>query len=146
MSEQNNPNQDVIDEFRTNGGKVSRALGGFLANTTVLLLTSIGAKSGQRRTTPLMYVPDGKRLVIVASKAGAPTNPDWYHNLLANPVATVEVGTERFQVRASVTDEPERSRLFAKMVEMMPGFTEYERATTRKIPVFALERTDQASA
>jgi deazaflavin-dependent oxidoreductase (nitroreductase family) len=129
-------NQNIIAEFRANGGKV----GGYFANSSLLLLTTTGAKSGQPRVTPLAYVTDGDRLIIIASKAGAPTNPDWYHNLLAHPVATVEVGSERFQVRASVVDEPERSRLYAKMVEKMPGFAEYERKTTRKIPVVALER------
>jgi deazaflavin-dependent oxidoreductase (nitroreductase family) len=129
-------NQNIIAEFRANGGKV----GGYFANSSLLLLTTTGAKSGQPRVTPLAYLTDGDRLIIIASKAGAPTNPDWYHNLLAHPVATVEVGSERFQVRASVVDEPERSRLYAKMVEKMPGFAEYERKTTRKIPVVALER------
>ena len=140
MSQYTNFNQSTIDEFRSNNGKV----GGYFANATLLLLTTVGAKSGQSRTTPVAYVTDGDRLVIVASKGGAPSHPDWYYNLLANPVATVEVGTERFGVRASSTAEPERSRLYAKMVEMMPGFAAYEGKTSRTIPVLVLERIASA--
>jgi deazaflavin-dependent oxidoreductase (nitroreductase family) len=142
MSQYNNFNQNTIDEFRSNNGKV----GGYFANATLLLLTTVGAKSGQSRTTPVAYVTDGDRLVIIASKGGAPSHPDWYYNLLANPVATVEVGTERFQVRASSTAEPERSQLYAKMVEMMPGFAAYERKTSRTIPVLTLERIASAQS
>jgi len=138
MSE-NNFNDQVITEFRSNGGKV----GGYFANATLLLLTAKGAKSGQPRVYPLAYVTDGDRIAIIASKGGAPTHPDWYHNLVANPDATVEIGNERFQVHATVVDnEPERRRLYDKMVEMMPGFAEYERKTTRKIPVVTLERVN----
>lgn len=137
-----NHNQNIIEEFRTNGGKV----GGYFANATLLLLTTTGAKSGKLFVTPVAYVTDGDRLVIIASKAGAPTNPDWYHNLLAHPIATVEVGQDRFQVRAQpVTEEPERSRLYAKMVERLPGFAEYERHTTRSIPAVVLERIDMSN-
>jgi deazaflavin-dependent oxidoreductase (nitroreductase family) len=131
-----NFNQSIIEEFRANGGKV----GGPFEGGTLLLLTSTGAKSGQPRVSPLAYVADGERYVIIASKAGAPTNPDWYHNLLAHPDATIEVGREQFQVRATVVEEPERSRLYAKMVEKMPGFADYQRKTTRQIPVVVLER------
>ena len=138
MSDHDNFNDKVITEFRANNGKV----GGYFANASMLLLTSTGAKSGQTRTSPLVHTTDGERIVIVASKGGAPTNPDWYHNLLAHPIATVEIGTERFQMRASVTAEPERTRLYAKMVEVMPGFADYERNTSRKIPVFTLERVE----
>jgi deazaflavin-dependent oxidoreductase (nitroreductase family) len=136
MSNPDNFNESVITEFRTNGGKV----GGYFANADLLLLTTTGAKSGQPRVSPLAYTTDGDRIVIIASKAGAPTNPDWYHNLLAHPLATVELGQERFQARATVTDEPERERLYAKMVEKMPGFAEYQRKTARKIPVVTLQR------
>ena len=129
-------NQNVIEEFRANNGKVS----GYFANASLLLLTTTGAKSGQPRVAPLVYITDGDRIVIIASKGGAPTNPDWYHNLLAHPVATVELGGERFEVRASVVEEPDRSRLYAKMVEKMPGFGEYQRKTSRQIPVVALDR------
>ena len=107
----------------------------------MLLLHSIGAKSGQKRINPLVYVPDGDRLVIIASKGGADSNPDWYYNLLANPDASVEVGTERFSVRAiAVTEEPERSRLYAQMAAHRQGFADYEQKTSRKIPAVVLER------
>lgn len=136
MSSPNDFNQSIIEEFRANGGKV----GGPFLNGSLLLLTSVGAKSGQPRINPLAYVSDGDRLAIVASKAGAPTNPDWYYNLLANSLAIVEVGSERFQVRAFVADEQERERLYAKMVERSPGFAEYQQKTSRKIPVVILSR------
>ena len=130
-------NQTIIDEFRANGGKV----GGYFAGANMLLLHTVGAKSGQARTNPLVYIKDGDRIVVIASKGGADSNPDWYYNLLANPNVIVELGTERFQARATlVTDEAERSRLYAKMVEHRPGFAEYERKTSRKIPAIILER------
>jgi deazaflavin-dependent oxidoreductase (nitroreductase family) len=107
----------------------------------MLLLHTVGAKSGQARTNPLVYVTDGERLVVIASKGGADSNPDWYYNLLANPTVTVELGSEQFQARATaVTEEPERSRLYAKMVAHRPGFAAYEHKTSRKIPAIILER------
>lgn len=136
MSNQNERNQAIIDEFRANAGKV----GGPFAGRTLLLLHTTGAKSGEERINPVAYTTDGDRLVIIASKGGAPTNPDWYYNILANPLVTVEVGTEKFQARAAVTAEPERTRLYNKMVEMMPGFAEYRLKTTRAIPVIVLTR------
>ena len=130
-------NQAVIDEFRANAGHV----GGYFAGANMLLLHTIGAKSGRPRTTPLVYVTDGARFVVIASKGGADTNPDWYYNLLAHPMVTVELGSEQFQARATaVTAEPERSRLYAQMVAHRPGFAEYERKTTRRIPAILLER------
>ncbi len=134
MSVVRDRNQGIIDEFRANGGKV----GGHFAGRTLLLLHTVGAKSGQERINPVAYVKDGNRLVIIASKGGAPTNPDWYYNLLAHPLVTVEVGTEQFRARATVTSEPERTRLYDQMVEMMPGFAEYREKTTRVIPVITL--------
>ncbi len=134
MSSPSNWNQSIIDEFRANSGKV----GGHFAGRTLLLLHTIGAKSGQERVNPVAYVKDGDRYVIIASKGGAPTNPDWYYNLLAHPLATVEVGTETFQVRAEATSDPERTRLYDKMVEINPGFDEYRKKTTRAIPVIIL--------
>ena len=134
MSVVRDRNQGIIDEFRANGGKV----GGRFAGRTLLLLHTVGAKSGQERINPVAYVKDGDRFVIIASKGGAPTNPDWYYNLLAHPLVTVEVGTEQFRARAEVTSEPERTRLYDKMVEMMPGFAEYREKTTRVIPVITL--------
>ena len=130
-------NQAVIAEFRANEGKV----GGYFAGANMLLLHTVGAKSGQPRINPLVYVNDGDRIVIIASKGGADSNPDWYYNVLANPTVTVELGTEQFQARATaVTEEPERSRLYAKMVEHRAGFAEYEQKTSRKIPAVVLER------
>src|SRR5271154_3384212 len=129
-------NRAIIDEFRANGGKV----GGPFEGAPVLLLTSTGAKSGTRRTTPVMYLPDGERMVIFASKAGAPTNPAWFHNLVANPSASIEVGTETGEVNASVVSGEERERLFARQEELFPQFTEYARKTTREIPVVGLQR------
>ena len=132
-------NQEIIKEFRANAGVV----GGYFTGANLLLLHTLGAKSGQPRTNPLVYVRDGDRLVVAASKGGADTHPDWYYNLRANPTATVEVGTEQFPVRATiVTEEPERSRLYAKMVAHRAGFAEYEQKTRRKIPTVVLERIE----
>jgi deazaflavin-dependent oxidoreductase (nitroreductase family) len=136
MSDVDDFNKGVIDEFRANGGRV----GGPFEGAPLLLLTSIGAKSGVARTTPLMYLPDGERIVIFASKAGAPTNPAWYHNLLANPSATVEVGGDIFDVDVSVATGEERERLFNRQSELMPQFADYAQRTTRQIPVVVLER------
>ena len=135
----NNPNERnmmIIQEFRANAGKV----GGPFAGKSLLLLHTIGAKSGQPRINPVACIRDGDRFVIIASKGGAPTNPDWYYNILANPLVSVETGTEQFQARASIAVEPERTRLYNQMVEMMPGFAEYQRKTTRVIPVIILTR------
>ena len=133
---QNDRNLGIIQEFRANAGKV----GGPFAGRSLLLLHTIGAKSGQPRINPVACIRDGDRLVIIASKGGAPTNPDWYHNLLANPLVTVETGTEQFQARATVAAEPERTRLYNQMVAMMPGFAGYQQKTTRIIPVIILTR------
>jgi deazaflavin-dependent oxidoreductase (nitroreductase family) len=136
MSEQNERNKAIIEEFRANSGKV----GGVFAGRTLLLLHTVGAKSGLERINPVAYITDRDRLVIIASKGGAPNNPDWYHNILAQPLVTVEAGTERFQARATIAEEPERTRLYDQMVAMMPGFAEYQRRTRRIIPVIILER------
>jgi deazaflavin-dependent oxidoreductase (nitroreductase family) len=136
MPDVKNWNQGIIEEFRANDGKV----GGSFAGAPLLLLTTTGAKSGKPRTNPTMYLPDGDRLLVFASKAGAPTNPDWYHNLVANPIATVEVGNERYEVEATVITGDERDRIYARQAELYPGFAEYEEKTTRTIPVVALER------
>ena len=136
MAEPNDWNRKIIEEFHANKGKV----GGPFEGAPLLLLTTTGAKSGQQRTTPLVYMPDGDRMLIFASKAGAPTNPDWYHNLVAHPQVTVEVGTETLNVTAVVITGEERDRLYAKQAAINPGFAEYETKTTRKIPVIALER------
>lgn len=136
MPEVNDFNRAIIEEFRANGGKV----GGQFEGAPMLLLSTTGAKSGERRTTPVVYQADGERLVIFASKAGAPTNPAWYHNLRANPSATVEVGEQTVEVKAVVTEGEERERLFRRQAEVFPQFADYEQKTTRQIPVIALER------
>jgi deazaflavin-dependent oxidoreductase (nitroreductase family) len=137
MDNPNERNMAVIKEFRANAGKV----GGPFAGRSLLLLHTTGAKTGQQRINPVVYSTDGDRFVIVASKGGAPTNPDWYHNLLAHPLVTVEVGAGQFQVMATVAAEPERTRLFGRMVEAMPGFAGYQQKTKRLIPVIILTRT-----
>ena len=129
-------NKQIIEEFRSNGGKV----GGSFEGAPLLLLTTTGARSGMARTTPVMYLPDGERLIIFASKAGASTNPDWYHNPIAHPQATVEVGSETFQVTAVEVLGEERDQLYARQAALYPGFAAYEAKTTRRIPVIALQR------
>lgn len=129
-------NRLLIEEFRTSGGKVT----GQFADRPLLLLTTTGAKSGRPYTTPVVYTKDGNNLVIIASKGGAPNNPDWYHNLVAHPEATIELPSERFQVKARVAAGEERERLYKHQADEMPNFAEYQRKTTRQIPVFVLER------
>jgi deazaflavin-dependent oxidoreductase (nitroreductase family) len=129
-------NQKVINEFRANGGVVTGR------GQTVLLLHTIGAKSGKEHVTPVAHTKDGdNRYVIIASKGGAPDNPDWYHNIVAHPKVTVEVGTEKFEAEAVVQSEPERTRLYGQMAQAMPGFAEYQKKTSRTIPVVVLIRT-----
>ena len=129
-------NSALIDEFRNNGGQVT----GMFAGAPLVLITTTGAKSGNRRTSPVVYTTDGDRVVVIASKGGAPTSPDWYHNLVANPDVTVELPTETFEARAKVAEGPERDRLYDAQAALMPNFAEYQKATTRKIPVVVLER------
>ena len=127
----------LVDDFRANGGKVTS---GPFVGRDLLLLTTIGARTGQPRLAPLAYDRDGDRLVIVGSKRGEPTHPAWYLNLLANPIVTVEVGAERFQARAVVTQGAERDRLFAARVDRSPVFADYQQQTERILPVVLLER------
>ena len=134
MSSPNDFNSGIIAEFRAHGGKV----GGYFEGNPLLLLHTTGAKSGLERVNPVAYVRDGDRIVVFASKNGEPTNPDWYYNLLAHPEVTVELGTETRKVSATMAEEPERSRLYAEMVKVMPGFAEYPTKTTRTIPVVIL--------
>jgi deazaflavin-dependent oxidoreductase (nitroreductase family) len=134
MSIVNERNMKIVDEFRTHEGKV----GGRFAGKTLLLLHTKGAKTGQERVNPTAYVKDDNRFVVIASKGGAPTHPDWYYNILANPLVTVEAGTETFQARATVAEEPERTRLYNQMVAVMPGFDDYRHKTARVIPVIVL--------
>ncbi len=138
MTNRNDYNLQVIEEFRANGGKVS----GPYEHTPLLLLTTTGAKSGERRITPMGYLPDGDRLLVFASYGGAPTHPDWYHNLVAHPEVTVEVGTETFDAIAVVTEDSERDRLWTKAVEWYPFLAETQAKTTRQIPVIALSRRE----
>jgi deazaflavin-dependent oxidoreductase (nitroreductase family) len=134
MGKQNDWNKKVILEFRANEGVV----GGYFENIKLLLLHTTGAKSGEPRLNPVAYMQDGDRYVIVASKGGAPTNPDWYYNIVAHPEVNIEVGTKKVRVRAEIVPEPERSELYARMAAMYPGFAEYERRTDRIIPVIVL--------
>ena len=129
-------NTSIIEEFRANDGKV----GGPFQGAPMVLITTTGAKSGQPRTAPLVYLKDGDRVVIIASKAGAPTNPDWYYNLKANPDVTVEIGGDKYEAVAEEVTGDERDRLYAAQVAVMPGFQEYSDKTTRVIPVVALTR------
>ena len=129
-------NAAIIDEFRANEGKV----GGQFEGAPMLLLHTTGAKSGSARVNPLVYQADHDRLVIFGSAAGAPANPDWYHNLVANPEVTVEVGTDTIPLRARVAEGEEHQRLWTRQKEIMPGFADYEARTTRQIPVIILER------
>jgi deazaflavin-dependent oxidoreductase (nitroreductase family) len=127
-------NRRIMDEFHANAGKV----GGPFEGADILILTSTGARTGQTRWNPLAYSRDGDRFVIVASKGGAPTSPDWYHNLVANPSAVIEVGTDVISVEASVAAGEERDRLYAQHAEKMPQFIEYAKKTERTIPVVVL--------
>jgi deazaflavin-dependent oxidoreductase (nitroreductase family) len=129
-------NAPVIAEFRANHGKV----GGNFEGAPLLLLHSTGAKSGQTRVNPIMYLPDGDRFLVFASKAGAPTNPDWYHNLRAHPDATIEVGDETVDVHAEELPRAERDEKYAEQAALYPGFADYEKKTDRVIPVLALTR------
>lgn len=129
-------NAAIIEEFRANGGTV----GGNFDGAPMVIITTVGAKSGRPRPIPLVYLPDGDRVVIFASKAGAPTNPDWYHNLKANPSVTVEIGDETYTAIAEEVTGAERDRLYAAQVAVMPGFQAYADSTTRVIPVVALTR------
>ena len=129
-------NKAIIEEFRANKGKV----GGQFEHTKLLLLHTKGAKSGLERVNPVAYFIDDNRYVIIASKGGADTNPDWYHNLLAHPDVSVEVGTEQFPAIAAVPSEPERTQLYEKMESISSGFTEYKHKTSRIIPVVTLSR------
>jgi deazaflavin-dependent oxidoreductase (nitroreductase family) len=143
MSTDANPmanfNRDLVEQFRANDGEIKE---GMFKGAPILLLTTRGARSGATYTTPLVYTRDGDRLVVIASKGGAPTNPAWYHNLVANPTPTVEVGPERFQAKATVADGEERDRLFGAQAALMPNFAEYQRKTTRRLPVIVLERVE----
>jgi deazaflavin-dependent oxidoreductase (nitroreductase family) len=137
-------NRQLMADLRANRG---RATDGPFKGGSLLILTTKGAKSGEPREHPLAYSRDGERHVVVASKGGAPTNPAWYHNLVTNPIVTVEVEGEKFDAKANVVDEDdEYERLYAQHAKRMPGFNDYRRRTSRKIPVIVLERLDEAAA
>lgn len=135
----NDFNRWLIDDLRTHGGKVSE---GPFKDRHVLILTTRGAKSGETRENPLVYTRDGDRLVIVASKGGAPTHPAWFHNLRTHPIVTVELLGEKFKARAQVIDGDEYERLYNRHAEVNPAFHDYRKKTSRKIPVVVLERID----
>jgi deazaflavin-dependent oxidoreductase (nitroreductase family) len=130
-------NQTLIDDLRAHGGHASS---GNFVGRQVLILTTTGAQSGQRREAPLAYTRDDDRFIVVASKGGAPTNPAWFHNLVAHPTVTVEVSGERFTATAMVPDAAERRRLYDQHAALFPAFADYERKTDRVIPVVVLQR------
>ncbi len=136
MNNVNDWNKQVIEEFHANGGKV----GGQFQGANLLLLHTIGAKSHQERINPLAYFKEGDDFVIVASKAGAPTHPDWYYNILAHPEVTLEVGTETFKAHATVAEQPERDQIFENVVKQAPNFGDYQKDNPRVIPIVLLKR------
>lgn len=138
MAEMEDFNKTIIEEFRTNGGK----LGGNFEGAPMLLLHTTGAKSGKERVNPMMYREvGGDDIAVFASKAGAPTNPDWFHNLVAHPQTTAEIGTDTVALVARVAVGDERTTIWEAQKKDYPGFADYEASTTRQIPVVILERT-----
>jgi len=129
-------NEKLIDEFRANGGKV----GGPFEGAPLLLLHTTGAKTGRTRVKPLAYRREGDRLVVFGTKGGAPTNPEWYYNVRANPRVTVEVGSDRFEADATVAPPDERDRIWRLQTRDAPVFADYQKRTDRTIPVVILER------
>jgi deazaflavin-dependent oxidoreductase (nitroreductase family) len=132
----NDWNRKVIDEFRANGGRV----GGPFAGASLVLVHHYGARSGIERVSPMAYFRDGDRMLVIASAAGSPKNPDWYHNLKAHPQVTVEVGTETFPVRVEELPSAERDEKWREITAVTPGFATYQEKTDRVIPVLALLR------
>jgi deazaflavin-dependent oxidoreductase (nitroreductase family) len=135
MTEAEDWNSKIIAEFRANEGKV----GGPFEGSPLLLLHTVGAKSGQPRVTPVMYQDIGDGVAVFATKAGAPTNPAWYHNLVASPRASAEIGADTVEVVAREAEGAERDRIWEAQKRDYPGFADYERKTTRQIPVIILE-------
>lgn len=127
----------LMDDFRANGGRVTS---GPFVGRDLLLLTTTGARTGAERTTPLVFTRDGDHLVIVASKGGSDQHPQWFHNIVRNPIVTLEVGSEKFAARATISEPDERRRLYDAHAAAYPGFREYEKKTDRVIPVIVLER------
>ena len=137
MIDYNDYNHQLIEEFRANRSKFEGP-----GSRPLLLLTTTGAKSGQRHTTPMMYIPNGNRLIVIASNIGAPKHPDWYHNIVAHPAVTVEVGTKTYDTTAIVTQGAERQQLWTWIVEQYPFFADHQAKTTRQIPVIALTQRE----
>ncbi|MBO0715362.1 MAG: nitroreductase family deazaflavin-dependent oxidoreductase, partial [Acidimicrobiales bacterium] len=137
MVDQNERNRALVAEFRANQGQVAEET---FRDTTLLVLTTKGRKSGRTYENPLAYLAEGDRFVVFASHQGAPEDPDWFKNLMAHPTAMIEVGTDRFLVRPVVLTGAERKRVYGRQAALRPRFAEYERRTTREIPVVALER------
>jgi deazaflavin-dependent oxidoreductase (nitroreductase family) len=135
MADANDFNGKIIAEFRANGGKV----GGPFEGAPVLLLHTTGARSGQERVHPVMYQRVGDNYAVFATKAGAPTNPDWYHNILAHPGVQAEIGTQTLPLTARVAQGDERDQIWSAQKSTYPGFAEYEEKTSRQIPVVILE-------
>ena len=135
MTDQNDYNNQLIEEFRADRSKFEGP-----GSRPLLLLTTTGAKSGKCRTTPMMYIPDGDRLIIIASNAGATKHPDWYHNLVAHPEVTVEFGTETYDTTANVIQGTERQQLWTWIGEQYPFFVDHQAKITRQIPLIALSR------
>jgi deazaflavin-dependent oxidoreductase (nitroreductase family) len=135
MSEANERNRAVIEEFRANAGKVNGRW-----TVPLVVVTTTGAKTGRQHTTPVGTYEENGKLYVFASKGGAPENPAWYHNMVANPSVTVEYGTEKFEAKAVPVTGEERDRIYGEMAKRAPTFGEYETRTTRKIPVVELQR------
>ncbi len=136
MSDWKTFNDNITAEYRATGGAVT----GQFAGVPLLLLTTTGAKSGKQFTTPLVYGSEGDQMFLIASKAGAPSHPDWYHNLVANPAVTIELGAETYEAKATVADPETRDRLYALQAAQMANFAEYAKATTRTIPIVLINR------
>jgi deazaflavin-dependent oxidoreductase (nitroreductase family) len=134
MTQGNDFNQQMIDQFHANGGRLE------FGPVSLALLTTTGAKSGRRHTTPLAVYNEDGRMYVIASKGGAPAHPAWFHNLVANPMVTVEHAGESYDATAIVVPDDEHDELYARIVERLPQFAEYQEKTSRKIPVIALER------
>jgi deazaflavin-dependent oxidoreductase (nitroreductase family) len=137
MTDYNDYNRQLIEEFRANRSKFEGP-----GSRPLLLLTTTGAKSGQRYTTPMMYIPNGDGLIVIASNVGAPKHPDWYHNLVAHPEVTVEIGTKNYNTTAIVTQGTERQQLWTRIIEQYPFFADHQSKTTRQIPIIALSRPE----
>jgi len=137
MTDYSDYNNQLIEEFRADRSKFEGP-----GSRPLLLLTTTGAKSGKRYTTPMMYIPDGDRLLVIASNIGASKHTDWYHNLVAHPEVTVEVGTRTYDATAIVTQGAERQQLWTRIIVQYPFFADHQAKTTRQIPVIALIRRE----